>query len=136
MPEDEIEVPVWVKRGKRLLRRDALNGDDPDHTYNYLKARGIRPEDYGVKPGPVDPAARVTDAIEAAYEARCLKAERAVTILRDAVQFYANRNHWMGLTESSETETVLIAHGNTDSFDTSKDGWSMAEWAFRQTAKI
>jgi hypothetical protein len=78
----------------------------------------------------------MSDATEAAYEARCLKAEQAVAILRDAVQFYANHNHWMGLTESSETETVLIAHGNTDSFDASKDGWSMAEWALRQTAKI
>ena len=56
--DDEIEVPVWVKRGKMIVRRDALNGDDPDHTYNYLKARGIRPEDYGVKPGPIDPYAR------------------------------------------------------------------------------
>lgn len=78
----------------------------------------------------------MTYAIDAAYEARCLKAEQVIAILRDAVQFYANRNHWMGLAESSETETVLIAHGNTDSFEASKDGWSMAEWALRQTAKI
>lgn len=59
MPEGEIEVPVWVQRGKLFVRRDALNGDDPDHTYNFLKARGVRPEDYGVRPGPIDPAARV-----------------------------------------------------------------------------
>lgn len=74
--------------------------------------------------------------LEAAYEARCLKAERAIAVLREAIQFYANHNHWTGLTEKSETETVLIAHGNNDSFAASKDGWAMAEWALRQAAKI
>lgn len=59
MSADEIKVPVWVKRGKMLLRRDALDGTDPDHTYNYLLAQGIRPEDYGVQPGPCDPSAAV-----------------------------------------------------------------------------
>lgn len=58
MTDDTIEVSVWVKRGKMIVRRDALNGDDPDHTYNYLKARGIRPEAYGIRPGPIDPAER------------------------------------------------------------------------------
>jgi len=58
MVKDEIELPVWVKRGKLLVRRDALNGDDPDHPYNYLKTQGLRPEEYGVKPGPVDPVER------------------------------------------------------------------------------
>lgn len=45
---DTIEVPVWVKRGGMILRRDCLDPDDPDHTYNYLKGKGIVPEDYGV----------------------------------------------------------------------------------------
>lgn len=76
------------------------------------------------------------EAVVGAYTERCTKAEKTLAIMRDAVQFYANRNHWMGRTESSETETVLIAHGNADSFEASKDGWSMAEWALRQTAKI
>jgi hypothetical protein len=46
---DTIDIPVWVKRGSMLIRRDCLDGDDPDHTYNYVKdVMGFRPEDYGV----------------------------------------------------------------------------------------
>lgn len=47
---DEIEVPVWCKKGMMFVRRDSLPGDDPDHTYNYIKdVLGLRPEDYGIE---------------------------------------------------------------------------------------
>lgn len=60
---DEIEVPVWVKRGQMLLRCSALNGDDPDHPYNYIRnVLGVRPEDYGVEKPKIDPSARVYGA--------------------------------------------------------------------------
>jgi len=78
----------------------------------------------------------VSAETDVAYEERCQKAEKTIAILRDAVQFYANHNHWMELTESSETATNLVAHGNNESFNASKDGWAMAEWALRLTAKI
>jgi hypothetical protein len=46
---ETIDVPVWVKQGGMLIRRDALGPDDPDQTYNYIKnTMGLRPEDYGV----------------------------------------------------------------------------------------
>ena len=49
MATSEIEVPVWVRRGGMIIRRDTLEFDDPDHTYNYIKdALGLKPEDYGV----------------------------------------------------------------------------------------
>jgi hypothetical protein len=44
---DTIEVPVWVKKGGMLVRRDALDWDDPDHTWNYLEAQGLKPAEYG-----------------------------------------------------------------------------------------
>jgi hypothetical protein len=50
---DTIEISVWVKRGKMLVRRSALDIDDPDHPYNYIKAKGLRPEDYGIDPPPM-----------------------------------------------------------------------------------
>lgn len=50
---ETLEVPVWVKRGHMLLRRDALDGDDPDHTYHYIrKTYGVDPEDYGIAKPP------------------------------------------------------------------------------------
>jgi len=52
MPPDAIEMPVWVRRGKMLVRRDALPTDDPDHPYNWLAAQGLRPEEYGVQKPP------------------------------------------------------------------------------------
>lgn len=48
LPET-IDVPVWVKKGNRLVNRSCLELDDPDHTYHYIKnALGLEPEDYGV----------------------------------------------------------------------------------------
>ena len=45
---DEIAIPVWVKRGMMNVRRDCLDHDDPDHTYNYIKNElGLVPEEYG-----------------------------------------------------------------------------------------
>ena len=44
----ELEIPVWVKRGNMLHRRDCLDWDDPDHPYNYIKRLGHQPEDYGI----------------------------------------------------------------------------------------
>lgn len=44
-----IDVPVWVKRGSMLQRRDCLDADNPDNTYHYIRRElGLRPEDYGV----------------------------------------------------------------------------------------
>lgn len=44
---DTIEMSVWVKRGLMMVRRDELPSNDPDHPYNWIKAQGLRPEDYG-----------------------------------------------------------------------------------------
>lgn len=47
---EEISIPVWVKRGSMMVRREFLSPDDPDHPYNYIKMElGLRPEDYGVR---------------------------------------------------------------------------------------
>ena len=46
--DDTIEIPVWVKRGGMLIRREYLDADDPDQTYNYIKSLGKIPENYGV----------------------------------------------------------------------------------------
>ena len=76
------------------------------------------------------------DAVVKAYEARCAKAEATIAVLREAVNFYANHNHWMGASEASDDQTLLIAHGNNESFIASKDGWSMAEWALRMVKAL
>jgi hypothetical protein len=46
----EIEIPVWWNMGNgRSIRRDALPGDHPECTYNYIKnTLGLEPEEYGV----------------------------------------------------------------------------------------
>ena len=44
---NEITMTEFVKRGKMIVRRDALDFDDPDHPYQVLKAQGVQPEDYG-----------------------------------------------------------------------------------------
>lgn len=45
-----IKIPVWIKRGKMLIRREALNSDDPDHPYNWVLSNiGVRPEDFGIE---------------------------------------------------------------------------------------
>jgi hypothetical protein len=49
----EIEISVWVKRGPMMVRRSALDGDDPDHPYNYIQSKyGVDPEDFGIKAPP------------------------------------------------------------------------------------
>lgn len=46
---DTLEVPVWVKRGALIIRRDALPKSDPDCTYNFIKRTyDVEPEQYGV----------------------------------------------------------------------------------------
>lgn len=48
--DSDIEVPVWVKRGTMMVNRSALNPDDPDHIYNYIKdTLGKVPEHYGIQ---------------------------------------------------------------------------------------
>ena len=64
-----------------------------------------------------------------------MKRRKALKALMEAVRFYANHNHWMQLTENSGTHQLLVAHGNSESFQASKDGWSMAEWALRVVGK-
>lgn len=46
---DTIEMTVWVRRGKMLVRRDALDPTDQDHPYNYVKSLGYNPEDFGIE---------------------------------------------------------------------------------------
>lgn len=78
------------------------------------------------------------DEIERLREmaSRIARVEKVNAILREAVEFYANDNYWMGLTEDFKAKTVLIAHGNNESFWSGKDGSAMADWALRQAAKI
>lgn len=46
---DSIQVPVWWKNGRTWLRRDALDEDHPEHTYNYIKRElGVEPEQFGI----------------------------------------------------------------------------------------
>jgi len=47
-PPEEIQVPVWWKNGGILTRRDALDMEHPESTYNYIKnVLNLNPEDYG-----------------------------------------------------------------------------------------
>lgn len=49
----DIEYSVWVKRGDMMIRREALEADDPDHIYNYIKnTYNVNPEDYGIEKPP------------------------------------------------------------------------------------
>jgi len=46
-----ISIPHWVKRGNMLIARDALDGNDPDHPYNWIRNTfGVRPEEFGIYP--------------------------------------------------------------------------------------
>lgn len=38
----------WVRSGGMMYNRDCLEHDSPEQTYNYLKAHGITPENYGI----------------------------------------------------------------------------------------
>ena len=45
---DDIEVPVWYSNGSMMYRRDALETEHPESTYNYIKnVLGKCPENYG-----------------------------------------------------------------------------------------
>ncbi len=43
-----ISTPVWVKGGIGMVRADCLPSDHPSSTYQFIKAKGLKPEDYGV----------------------------------------------------------------------------------------
>lgn len=45
----ELTYDIWLKCGTMMVNRDALGADNPDQTYNYIKAAGFEPEDYGIK---------------------------------------------------------------------------------------
>ena len=46
---DTIDMPVWVKIGIMLVRRDCLPVDHPESEYNYIKnVLNLTPEDYGI----------------------------------------------------------------------------------------
>lgn len=46
----------WDPGGGSIILREALGAEHPEHLYNYIKAAGITPEDYGIK-HPVEEAA-------------------------------------------------------------------------------
>lgn len=51
-----INMSHWVRRGNMLISRESLNGDDPDHPYNWIKTNfpGVDPCDFGIcKPPPI-----------------------------------------------------------------------------------
>lgn len=43
-----VTIRPWVRRGNMLVNADALEHDDPDHTFNQIVAQGRKPEDFGV----------------------------------------------------------------------------------------
>lgn len=48
MANETINVPVWYSNSKMMLRRDALEVEHPESTYNYIKnVLKKEPEDYG-----------------------------------------------------------------------------------------
>lgn len=50
--------------------------------------------------------------------------EADVRAMIDALKFYADRNHWMQITERSERSRVFIANGPAHE---NGDGWEQAE---------
>jgi len=46
-PDGSVNMPVWTRRGKMLIRRDALDLDDPEHPLNELAKLGLDALDYG-----------------------------------------------------------------------------------------
>jgi hypothetical protein len=49
---DKIDLSVWVKIGKMLVRRDCLPSDHPESEYNYIRnVLNLIPEDYGIYAG-------------------------------------------------------------------------------------
>jgi hypothetical protein len=45
---DQIKYDAYARKGRGWVLREALPANDPDQLYNYLKANGITPEDYGI----------------------------------------------------------------------------------------
>lgn len=56
MDLESIEVPVWWSNGGGMsYRRDSLEHDHPEHTYNYVKRTyGVDPKLFGIAK-PFDP---------------------------------------------------------------------------------
>lgn len=53
----EIKVPVWWSNGLMMIRRDALDYDHPEQTYNWFTRNfpGVPPEDFGIiRPGLIE----------------------------------------------------------------------------------
>jgi hypothetical protein len=48
---EEITIQLWWNSGGGMsVRRDCLDPDHPEHTYNYiLREFGVRPEQYGIE---------------------------------------------------------------------------------------
>lgn len=46
---DTIEIQVWKREGGMMTRCDALDIEDPLHPYNQIVAKGLKPEDYGIR---------------------------------------------------------------------------------------
>lgn len=65
---ESIEVPVWWVSGGMMVRRDALEHDHPEQTYNYIKRTyGVAPEAYGIFAAPRSPYTE-QEALEVARE--------------------------------------------------------------------
>lgn len=47
-PDGNVDMPEWTRRGKMLVRRDALDLDDPEHPVNELLALGLDPAEFGM----------------------------------------------------------------------------------------
>lgn len=43
-----LRYSQWVRSGGMMYNRDCLGYDNPEQTYNHLKAHGITPEQYGI----------------------------------------------------------------------------------------
>lgn len=46
-----LKYDKWYTAGGSMysVNRDCLSPDDPNHTYNYLTANGVVPEEYGIQ---------------------------------------------------------------------------------------
>ena len=60
---------------------------------------------------------------------RAEQAQTHTTALREALEFYAKREHWMGLTSDSPSRRLLVANGRNHQ---TGDGWEEAQAALRQ----
>ena len=61
---DKINVPVWCKIGKMLVRGESLPSDHQESEYNYIKSvLGLKPEDFGVHHVPQSAASGSCDKV-------------------------------------------------------------------------